>query len=320
MKKYLIIFSACLFLLYGCESKSDGMFKKAVRFYVAGNQDSALKTYHAILRADPDYFPALVNRAVIYEKLGDFKNAENDYEHAYKIDPRNPQLLNNMGAFYASHRRPLMGIYYLNQAIDANPDYFEAYVNRAAAYESIDMVREAVEDIETAVILRPQSMAALEIRAVINMKRLYMTEALDDLYLLLSLDPSNAKNYYRRAIAFKQMQRYANAMQDLNSAIFLNPDYVDALYARAQLHFKNVDHNSAYSDVEKIKKISNNYAPAYELAGDIWAIEDPVQAVANYIAARKLDPANARRYNAKIALMRTEEGRKRVITRTFWEN
>ena len=35
------------------------------------------------------------------------------------------------------------------------------------------------------------------------------------------------------------------------------------------------------------------------------------------MAARKLDPKNAKRYNAKIKLMKTDAGRRKVIKRTF---
>ena len=319
MRKYLIIFIAVLFILGGCSSKSESLFKKAVRVTAAGNTSDALKIYNIILKNDPDYLPALINRALIHEKTGEFKLAEADYERAFKIDPMQPQLLNNMGAFFLSQNKPLMSIYYFNRALEANPDYFAALLNRAAAFEAVDQIARAIEDLDAALAIYPEAQVALEQRAIINLKRLNVADALEDLSKALNMDPFNARNYYRRGMAFKQMHRYANAMQDFNMAIRLNPDHVDALFARATLHFKNVDHYSALGDLEKIKSINNRYVPAYELSGDIYAIEDPVQAMANYVAARQLDPANVRRYNAKIVLMRTEEGRRRVITRTFWE-
>ena len=46
------------------------------------------------------------------------------------------------------------------------------------------------------------------------------------------------------------------------------------------------------------------------------AIEDPVTATSNYMVAKRLDPKNYKRYNAKIALMRTDAGRRKVIKRT----
>ena len=52
--------------------------------------------------------------------------------------------------------------------------------------------------------------------------------------------------------------------------------------------------------------------------GDMLAVEDPVAATSNYMVARKLDPANARRYEAKIRLMRSEEGRERVLANRFF--
>ena len=52
--------------------------------------------------------------------------------------------------------------------------------------------------------------------------------------------------------------------------------------------------------------------------GDMLALEDPVSATANYMVAVKLDPQNAAKYQRKIALMKTEEGRYRVVTERFF--
>ena len=80
--------------------------------------------------------------------------------------------------------------------------------------------------------------------------------------------------------------------------------------------FKSGDYESALADLNKIKTINNKFVPAYEFTGDIMAIEDPVTATSNYMVAKKLDPKNYKRYNAKIALMRTDAGRRKVIKRT----
>ena len=59
--------------------------------------------------------------------------------------------------------------------------------------------------------------------------------------------------------------------------------------------------------------MDNKYVPAYDFAGDIYAIEDPVRAVSNYMVAKQLDPADSKRYDAKIKLMASDKGRQTVI-------
>jgi tetratricopeptide (TPR) repeat protein len=319
MKKYLVFFTACLILLSGC-AKTESLFKKAVRLDAGGNTEAALRAYHNVLRVDPDYVPALINRAIIYEKMGDKLLAEQDYLKAYGLSPNQPDLLNNMGAFFVYTGRPLTGSYYLDRAIDLRPDFFQAYFNRAVALEKQERYERAVEDLNTALIYSPDSVAAVRERGKINLKRLYIEDALDDFTNVIYYDPYNAENYYLRGIAFKTASKFANALQDFSMAVRLNPRYVEALYQRAVMNFKNVDHYAAIADIDEIKKITDQYAPAYELAGDIYAIEDPVTAVANYLAARGIDPANARRYNSKILLMRTDDGRRRVVSRTYNES
>ncbi|MDR1684164.1 MAG: tetratricopeptide repeat protein [Elusimicrobiota bacterium] len=320
MKRYLALLTLTLVLLTGCGNKSERQFKKAVRYNAVGDTTAALRLYNNILRDEPDYFPALLNRAIFNETIGEFKQAEADYKRAYSIDPSSPELLNNMGAFYTAQKQPYLALVYLNRAIAINQDYYLAYVNRAAAYSAIRDYDEALADLNEAISIYPETLLAIEQRAVLNLRRLRPLEAIEDFNRLIHFSPYEAKHYYYRGLALKSSGRYGNALQDFDTAVRLNPRYVDALYQRAVMHFKNVDHYSALGDLNTLKTINNKYVPAYELSGDILAIEDPVAATQNYLAARRLDPDNSRRYNAKIALMRTGAGRERVIERTFWES
>ena len=59
--------------------------------------------------------------------------------------------------------------------------------------------------------------------------------------------------------------------------------------------------------------------PAYEMMGDMLALESPVEATQHYLAARRLDPQRALRYQGKIRLMTTEAGRQRVVADRFYD-
>ncbi len=317
MKKFLLVLTAASLFICACAPKNDTLFKEAVKLGREGKLSAALKIYNNILKKEPEFFSALINRAIIYEKIGEYKLAEQDYIEALIIDPNRPELLNNVGSFYLSQKRPLLALNYLDRALNITPNYFIALLNRAAANEELGYLNAAAEDLDTALAIAPQNLTVIRNKAVVDYKRFYFEAAINGFTQVLYYNPTDAKTFYARGMAFRLSGKYANALNDFTMAISLDHNYIYALYRRAEMLFKSGDYQAALGDLERLKGINNTFAPAYELTGDIIAIEDPVPAVANYLAAKKLDPANTERYDAKIRLMSTERGRKGIIAKTF---
>ena len=313
MKKFLFPVLALALFLSACTSKNDTDFMKATQLVKENKINSALKIYNEILRKDPNYVSALVNRAFIYEKLGEAKMAQEDYERALDLAPNQVDLLNNVGAFYLDQKRPKLAKYYFTKALDIQPEYTPAYVNRANANEKLDMIDEALEDLRMALSLESENIEIILSQGILYYKKAMFAKALDCYSEVLASRPQDYRTYYRRALTFKMLGAYQNALNDLNMALSMNNAYIPAIFARAELLFDKGNYEEALSDLDIIKTIDNKYAPAYDFSGDIWAIEDPVKAASNYIVAKRLDPDNAKRYDAKIKLMRSDRGRQSVI-------
>ncbi len=313
MKKFLFPILAVALFLSACTSKNDRDFMKATQLVKENKINSALKIYNEILRKDPNYTSALVNRALIYEKIGEEKMAQEDYEKALDLAPNQVDLLNNVGAFYLDHKRPQLAKYYFTRVLEIQPEYTPAYVNRANANEKLDKIDDALEDLRIALSLEPKNIEIILSQAILYYKKAMFAKALDCYSEVLASRPQDYRTYYRRALTFKMLGAYQNAFNDLNTALSMNNAFIPAIFARAELLFDKGDYQAALSDLDVIKTIDNQYTPAYEFSGDIWAIEDPVKAASNYIIAKRLDPANTKRYDAKIKLMRSDKGRQAVI-------
>lgn len=317
MKKFLLVLTVISLFVCACAPKNDALFKEAVKLGREGKLSAALRIYNNILKKDPEFFSALVNRAIIYEKIGEYNLAEQDYIEALTLDPKRPELLNNVGSFYLSQKRPLLALSYLDQAVQINPDYYIALLNRAAVNQELGYLNAAADDLDHALEILPGNLTVIRSKAIVDYDRFYFEDAIKGFTEVLYYNPNDAKTFYARGMAFRLSGKYANALNDFNMALSIDNNYVYALYRRAELLFKSGDYQAALGDLDRLKGLDNTFAPAYELTGDIIAIEDPVPAVANYLAAKKLDPANADRYDAKIRLMGSERGRKGVIAKTF---
>ncbi len=325
MKK-ILTFVAIVLLVSGC-SQQKSLFKKAQLAASKGQLTQAISIYSRILKKDPTHYPALVNRGILWEKLPakDAKEraknrnlAEQDYLEAIKINPKVPETYNNLGALCTDTKRNLDAVYYFTEAIQLSPRYFTALMNRAIANYNLGRAMAALEDFNRADSIRPGDPTLLLNRALAYYDMGQYEAAVEDLSHLIEIDPDNARAYLERARSFIRMGYPANAYADLEEAVTIKPSYALAYYYMGDLMFRRGEKDYALGLLVKSKELANQYAPTYELMGDMLAVDDPVSAVSNYTVAKKLNPENARRYDAKIRLMRTEQGRERVLANRFF--
>ena len=325
MKKILMGFLAILLLVSCSEDKR--LFQKARLAASKGHYSEAVQMYSQLIKHNPKHYAALINRGVLLERLPvkDIQErnrnrelAETDYLAAIGVNPSVPEVFNNLGALYIDMKRNLDAVYYLTEALNNNPRYFTALVNRAIANYNLGRSLAALSDFNQAAKIRPDDPLLLLNRALVyyDMKQ-YESAALD-LEHLIAIDPDNARAYLEHARVMNRMGYPANAYADLEEAVTIQPSYALAYYYMADLMFRKGEKDYALGLLIKSKELAQEYAPAYELMGDMLAMEDPVSATANYMAAKKLDPANSTRYDAKIRLMRSEAGRERVMANRFF--
>jgi len=95
----------------------------AVEYYQQGKHEIALDEIKKAIAADPGYADAYGVRALIYTAMGELPLAEENYGHALRLAPRNPELANNYGSFLCqSANRPAEAMRQFDAAI-ANPTY-----------------------------------------------------------------------------------------------------------------------------------------------------------------------------------------------------
>lgn len=95
----------------------------AVEYYQQGKYEIALDEIKKAIAADPDYADAYGVRALIYTAIGQLPLAEENYQHALRLAPRNPELANNYGSFLCqSVNRPAEAMRQFEAAL-RNPTY-----------------------------------------------------------------------------------------------------------------------------------------------------------------------------------------------------
>lgn len=324
MKKIILL--ALAVLVAACSSDTK-LFKQARLATSQGDYAKAVELYSRAIRQNPDNFALYINRGVVWERLPvkdskerqkNRQNAEQDYRKATELNPLSAEAYNNLGALYIDMGRNLEASDMLSNALSLDPNYFMARMNRAIAYYRMGRTVAALDDFNRASMMRPKDTLVLLNRALAYYDMGQYENAVEDLSYLIALDPNQARAYLERARSFIKMGYPANAYADLESAVTIKPSYALAYYYMGDLLFRKGETDQALGMLVRSKELASQYVPTYELMGDMLAVQDPVAATANYMVALKLDPDNARRYEAKIRLMRSEEGRQRVQASRFF--
>lgn len=325
MKKQLfILFVSAVLAACGSDTR---LFQQAKLATSKGNYQKALSLYNQLIKQNPSHAPALTNRGLLWEMLPakteaeKAKNrhfAEQDYLRSLEINSNQPETYNNLGALYMDMNQNGEAIGYFSEALSRQPNYFRALLNRATAYSKVGDLTNALQDFAAAATQRPHDPALLFNRGLAYFDAGKYEAAIDDLSHAIAVQPQNARLYVQRARAFAKYGYPAEAYDDLTQAITLNPQDGLAYYYLADLMYRNGDTDFALGALVKAKEVAPNYVPAYDLMGDMLAVQDPVSSTANYLVAVKLDPENALKYQRKIALMKSDEGRYRVLTERFF--
>jgi len=89
----------------------------AAAYYQAGNPAVALEEVRIALEADPDYVQAYSVRGLIRAQLKENAKAEEDFQRALRIAPKNPDINNNYGWFLCDTGQPRQSIQYFLNAV-----------------------------------------------------------------------------------------------------------------------------------------------------------------------------------------------------------
>lgn len=81
------------------EKRANIRLQLAVGYYQQGKYDIALDEIKQAIAADPGYADAYGMRALIYTAMGQVPLADDNYQHALRLAPGNPDLANNYGSF-----------------------------------------------------------------------------------------------------------------------------------------------------------------------------------------------------------------------------
>lgn len=156
----------------------------AGEYYSRGNYSVALAETRAALKDDPEYVPAHNMQALVFMELREDGPAREAFNRALRLQPNNPEVLNNFGWFLCLRDDPTRGLELMQRAstdtLYATPE--KALLSAGLCMRRVGRNAEAEDYLRRAVLIRPDLIGALFNLAQITFERGEMGDA--EIYLL----------------------------------------------------------------------------------------------------------------------------------------
>lgn len=151
----------------------------------------------------------------------------------------------------------------LDEAIRLNPNSADAFWNRANAYSKQDRLVEAIKDFTEAIRLAPDAAGAYNARGVAKLVQHEYDSAIEDFTEAIRIDAGFVLPYGNRGWAWELKGDDGKALADYNNAIRIDPNHATAYFQRGCLWLKTCSYDKATSDFEDAIQGDPAYALAY---------------------------------------------------------
>lgn len=247
------------------------------------NYPKALESYTVAIEQESqfDWFDtrviAYVNRAMLYNELGEFDKAIADCDSGIKISEN--AGMNGLIQYFEKFKQQITKEKMeQGESLYSDGDY-------SGAIEIYTKILKLVPNYEDAYFQRGRAYIA-------DGKYL---EGIADYDKLLALNPNYDKTaYYNRGWAYENIELYNEAIKDYTQVLALDPNYQHALFNRGRRYIDIGKYSESISDYDKLLALNpdygssayNNRGVAYENIGDLD------KALDNYNKALEMDPNN----------------------------
>jgi len=189
------------------------------------------------------------------------------------------------------------------KAIELDPNFIDAYINRGNSYQNLKQYKKAIENYDQAIKLDPKFAFAYNNRgySFYNLKQ--DKEAIEDYNQAIKLDPEFALAYNNRGLSFYNLKQYKKAFKDYNQAIKLDPECVFAYNNRGNSYHNLKQYEKAIENYNQAIKLDPEHTFAYNNRGNSYrGLKQYKKAIKNYNQAIRLDPKFGLAYYNKACL------------------
>jgi arylsulfatase A-like enzyme/Tfp pilus assembly protein PilF len=208
-----------------------------------GDADRGMDIFNALLKQDPDFGQAYLERGIIYTERKDCDQALKNFDRAEALVGQDPQISFSRYQCYLERRDFEHAEQSLYQTIKLDPSNSLAYV---ALYR-------------------------------LKMTEKKVPEAIQLLVKAVGANPKSEVAHFELAKLYRFQGKFIEAKNEFLQAQNSNPDFAPASYELGKLQYETGEKEPAVATLEECLRRDPKFVPAHALLGQIFLDEDAPQ-------------------------------------------
>jgi len=255
--------------------KQSKMMQAVLKLHQSGQLDLAETYYKKLLNDLPENTVLLTNFGTLQFQKKKLNNGIKLIERSLKIEPNQPNALNNLGVVFLDLNRPDEALIRFDSAITFQVNYAEAHSNRGNALNDLNRPKDALESYDRAISINPGYAKAHSNRGNILKDLNRLNEAIESYDHAITFMPNYANAYSNRGDAFKELNLLEEAIESYEYAIQLNPDIEFILGELFKAKMSLCHWSGLANRIEEIKTKVNNNEKVSSPFSLLAVIDDP---------------------------------------------
>ncbi|MBF0120671.1 MAG: tetratricopeptide repeat protein [Desulfobacterales bacterium] len=277
----------------------------------------ALKSYNYVIKLEPNFKQAYLNRGLCFSQLNFLEKAIIDFDKCINLDPNFDLAYFYRGVFYLESNNFERAITDFDECIKLDKDCSEAYLNRAFCFLNINDLEKFLMDINKCINIDPECKEAYLNRGLYYLSAEQLDDAITDYSKYIELDPNYIYAYLNRGLCNAKLNYFDDALDDFKKCIELDPNY-DLPYINSGIIYIYKNELKTAFDYYNIAIEKNpDQAIAYSNLGYICLLENNLEQARIYFTkAIEIDPnieSFYRNRNVTYNLKNSEDLKKAII-------
>jgi predicted O-linked N-acetylglucosamine transferase (SPINDLY family) len=265
-------------------------FQLAAKSHSDGDLLEAEKLYRAILAVEPSHADALHGLGVVAYQTGRANIAEMLIRHALS-QRETPTFDNNLALVLLALDRPHEALACVRRALDARPDYPEAWHALGNVRQKLGQRDEAIEAYDKALILRPAYGDAWANLAKLRLEAGAFDAAREACRAALAANPGCAEAHNTLGNVLRARGEYQGAAESFDRALNLHPNYPEAWNNKAVVLLMLQKTDEAAACVRRALALKPDFGVGWATYGSaLVAVGNLNQAIASFEKSVAYEP------------------------------
>jgi tetratricopeptide (TPR) repeat protein len=214
------------------------------------------------------------------------------YTRAIELNPRYVAAFINRGNAFDDKGDYDRAIKDYDSAIELSPDEADAFNNRGLAYYDKGEYSKAIKDFNRSIVLDQRNSAAFKNRGDAYYEQGNKTQAMKDFYKALELDPKYGGAHTSVGFFYLEQGKIERAIKEFDLAIALDPTSGRAYYNRGNAYYDSGDLEKAIKDYDKAIELRPKHASSFTNRGTAYLDNGNLdQAIADFTESIRLNAA-----------------------------